>query len=167
MLTQEYLKTILLYDENTGLLTWLEERGPTKIGDVAGYINDRGYRSIGIDKKEYRAHRLAWLYMAGNWPEFQIDHKNRKRDDNRWSNLNSVTSLENKKNRCLQSNNSSGINGVVRCRKSNKWIAQIRSNGKYKYLGKFVTKLAAAYARHQANIDYGFSENHGTGGDYV
>jgi hypothetical protein len=42
---------------------------------------NNGYSSIGINKKSYKSHRLAWLYMCGYFPKnIDIDHENRVRD---------------------------------------------------------------------------------------
>lgn len=57
-------------------------------------MNVYGYRSIDIEGSKYLAHRLAWLYMTGEWPEYLIRHKNEKNDDNSWDNLVNTTPKE-------------------------------------------------------------------------
>lgn len=161
LLTQARLKEVLRYDIEDGSFRWIKSAGAVKAGNIAGSVTDRGYLSIGVDMRQYRAHRLAWLYMTGSFPVDQTDHINRNRLDNRWVNLREATSAENKRNRALQANNTSGSNGVVWNARNRKWVAQIKLNGEYKWLGSYMTKLAAAYARHQANINYGFELNHG------
>ncbi|WP_428999737.1 HNH endonuclease signature motif containing protein [Stenotrophomonas maltophilia] len=47
----------------------------------------------------YRQHRLAWLYMTGQWPSGEIDHINHDRSDNRWHNLRDVSHQANQQNR--------------------------------------------------------------------
>ena len=59
----------------------------TKKGDVAGYINDEGYRIINIDGKDYYSHDLAFMYMAGEFAKGKAEHINGKKDDDTWSNL--------------------------------------------------------------------------------
>ena len=85
-ITEARLKERLHYDPDTGIFTWLKmSRQPKRLGSVAGGRCD-GYIQIYLDGLIYRAHRLAWLYMTGEWPVGYLDHKNGVRDDNRWCN---------------------------------------------------------------------------------
>jgi hypothetical protein len=115
MLTQERLKEILKYSPETGEFVYLAPRkggSGIKSGDIAGDLCTYGYRRIGIDGKRYRACRLAWLYMTGEWPEKHIDHKNGIRSDDRWENLRPASVRENACNRTASQKNSIGIKGV-------------------------------------------------------
>ena len=117
MITQSELKELFYYDEETGNLTRLKaNNNRLKIGQVAGYVktdrHGKAYISIRIDRKDYLAHRLAWLYVHGEFPIDQIDHHDGNGTNNKLSNIHSVASLENHKNRRKQSNNTSGICGV-------------------------------------------------------
>lgn len=115
MLTQERLKEIIKYSPETGEFVYLAHRkggSGIKAGDVAGDLCMYGYRRIGIDGKRYRACRLAWLYMTGEWPEKHVDHKNGIRSDDRWENLRSASVRENAFNRGVSDRNSVGIKGV-------------------------------------------------------
>ena len=95
-LTQAELKALLHYDPETGKFTWLEQRGRQKAGDEAGaYSEALGYLLIGINGTRHYAHRLAWLYMTGEWPENVIDHEDRNGANNRFANLKSVTQKRN------------------------------------------------------------------------
>lgn len=72
MLTQEQLKELLNYDQETGVFTWRTQLGNPRIGAVAGTMAGKGEHKtlrIGIGGKSYLAHRLAWLYMHGEWPQ--------------------------------------------------------------------------------------------------
>ena len=90
-----------------------------------------------------------------NYPDdMVVDHINRNPLDNRRENLRICTQQENQFNHSIQSNNTSGIPGVVWHKRNNKWIAQIQINGKQKYLGSFKSKEEAAEARRQAEIEY-------------
>lgn len=138
MLTQTVLKEILHYDPVSGVFTW--RAAPTnKIlpGKVAGTENWIGYVHITLRRKKYLAHRLAWLYMHGNWPQYQLDHVNRIRSDNRIDNLRECSNSENHQNSGIYSNNMSGYPGVFWNKKASKWAAQIMSNGDRKFLGYF------------------------------
>lgn len=152
ILTQARLKELFSYDEQTGLFKRKTTVSPNaKIGDFAGSLSKKlGYLIIGIDKNQYYAHRLAWLYVKGEFPSGQIDHINRKRFDNRICNLRDVTSGQNKQNMSLRVDNKSGAKGVFWYEPRNKWIAYIRFNGKRYSLGYHVNFYDAIFARKKA-----------------
>jgi hypothetical protein len=94
------LRALLDYDPDTGVFTWRNPRTYWhKVGDVAGSVNGRGYRILGICGRYYAEHRLAWFYVHGAWPTHTIDHINRVRTDNRIANLRDVTMRENNLNK--------------------------------------------------------------------
>lgn len=150
ILTQSELKSLLHYDPKTGIFTWLVNRNRNaKAGDVVGSINNRGYMRLMINRKTYTFHRLAFLYMKGKFPKDQVDHKDRNKTNNAFSNLRECTPSENSRNRGLSSNNSTGCTGVIKVK--NKFQAQIHINEngskKSKYLGTYdsLEEAAAAY----------------------
>lgn len=89
---QETLKNLIIYDPETGVFTW------RSTGRIAGNNKREGRVRIRINYISYKAHRLAFLYMIGRWPEDQVDHINRDPSDNRWSNLREATSSQNRMN---------------------------------------------------------------------
>lgn len=94
-LTPERLRELLEYDPETGKFTWLRNRAFKALGGThAGYLNSNGYLRITVDDVSYAAHRLAWLYVHGRWPDKTIDHINRNKQDNRIANLRDVTHSE-------------------------------------------------------------------------
>jgi len=101
ILTQSELQHQLNYDPETGVFTWRNPllRSKMRPGDIAGRITQCGRRQIRIASGFYYASRLAWLYMTGEWPKDQIDHINRKRDDDRWINLREANQSQNSYNR--------------------------------------------------------------------
>lgn len=136
-LTQERLKELLDFDENTGVLRWRHSRGGWGAGRVAGTTMHDGYRRIGVDKRQYQAHELVWLWMTGEFPEFLIDHKDLDRDNNRFGNLRRATSSQNLANQAISQRNTSGFKGVSRIRANGRWLATIKVMGKSRYLGTF------------------------------
>ena len=93
-LNQETLKEVLNYDENTGIFT------NCKTGKIMGIGgNSHGYIALSIFGKRYLAHRIAWLYVYGEFPKNQIDHINHDKVDNRIENLRDITARENLKSR--------------------------------------------------------------------
>lgn len=165
MITQERLKELLHYNPETGAFTCLVSRGSVKAGSIPGgsfkVIGGKSYRALCIDDTRYLEHRLAWLYMHGHFPVYEIDHINGDGIDNRLCNLRSVTRLENRKNRRLQSNNTSGTNGVLWNKAARKWLAKITVDSKITHLGSFEDINDAIEARKEAEIKYGFHINHG------
>ena len=153
MITQDSLKELLSYDPETGVFVWRVSKGAAKAGSEAGGVNDRGYIQIRINRKPYFAHRLAWLYVHGYFPEHDIDHVNGIKTDNRLSNLRESSRQCNMQNQCMKSNNTSGIPGVCWHKAAKKWQAKIQISGKRIHLGFHETKKAAAAARYQFEQD--------------
>jgi hypothetical protein len=142
MLTQEELKLLVNYDQETGLFTWKVKR-QGKIKSNLGWITDKGYVEICIAGKRLKAHRWAWFYVYGELPK-QIDHINCNKTDNRLCNLRIVTNKQNHENRGAQKNNTSGFKGVTHF--ENKWRSQIMHNRKNYYIGLFDTAKEAHIA---------------------
>ena len=172
-MTQDYLKLLLSYDEKTGVFTWrvrpiatfADRRGSLTwnkryAGNVAGSPDNKGYLRINFGGMKYKSHRLAWLYVYGEWPE-TIDHINGVKSDNRIENLRDVSFKENMRNRPMTSKNQTGANGVELRKGRKKYISSISINRKWIYLGSFDSLADAEIARVNANKLYGFHENHG------
>lgn len=154
-LTQVRLKEMLDYNPDTGMLQWRVRRNGVKPEKDAGYIMpDQGYRVIGIDRRVHKAHRLAWLWMTGEWPNCQIDHINCDRADNRWANLRSASNSENQRNAGARSSNRVGLKGAHYCSGRDRWRSKIVVNGKTTWLGTFKTPEDAhfAYSRMAAKL---------------
>lgn len=160
-LTQARLKELLHYDPETGTFTWrLTRTGQGLKGSIAGSRTREGYNAICIEGKTYKAHRLAFFYMLGEWP-IQSDHINHIRHDNRWCNLLSVTNKQNARNRTINSKNTSGHMGVSFNKQTSQWAAYIKVDQKRIHLGLHDDKSDAITARKAAEIKYGFHPNHG------
>jgi hypothetical protein len=153
MITADELRKLLDYDRETGVFTWRVSAGRVARHSKAGRVHVRGYIEIKICKRIYKAHRLAWLYVYGEWPPHEIDHVNLDQSDNRLSNLRSATRSQNGANRSLQVNNTSGARGVTWDRQHKRWKAQIKVNGKQKNLGLFLDKNEAAGAYKLAAVE--------------
>ena len=154
---QARLKELLHYDPETGKWTWLIAKAPNaKVGDIAGYINGHGYRYIKIDDKQYKSSRLAWLYQEGYFPEYDIDHKDRVKNNDVWKNLRHATRSCNMKNIGIRSNNTSGITGVYRRKDGNKWAAYIGARENKINLGNFTNFTDAVRARYEAEKKYNY-----------
>lgn len=131
------LHEMLHYDLETGNFRWKQSRGRAASNSAAGTISGSGYIHIRLEGKIYQAHRLAWLYVYGEFPSKYIDHANRIKTDNRICNLREVTKSQNAQNTLVSKANTSGIKGVNWCKRDKKWRASIKLNGKFKSLGYF------------------------------
>lgn len=185
-ITQEYVKEALEYDPETGIFKWRLDRPDHHFKDwrgrngfirnispdrVAGNLqqpterNPCSYIVIGLSEKLYRAHRLAWLYVYGDWPSEDVDHINLDTTDNRIENLRLSLDKLNHRNRSRYKNNTSGISGVSFHAKLNKWQAEGQQviDGKRvrHYLGVFASFFDACAARKSWELRFGYSENHG------
>lgn len=147
LITAPELREMIHYDPETGLFTWRKGRGNNRRlpGDPAGCLSRRGYIVICIKYRLYSAHRLAWLYMTGEWPTPGVDHANGNKADNRWLNLREATPNQNQANRRLQKEQ-----GIVWKPRNNAWQAHIHINGKQKYLGLFKDRADAISAYEKA-----------------
>lgn len=143
-ITQSLLRALLDYNPDTGVFVWRECNGRRRDldGRIAGFQNKSGYLIIGVLGKPYMAHRLAWLYMMGSWPEAHIDHINMVKADNRWGNLRAATKSENGANSVARGR--SGLKGAYYNAKCNCWYSRLKK----RYLGAFPTAEAA----HQAFV---------------
>lgn len=163
-LTQERLMKLLQYDKATGEFTWLVRKGSRAAkGAVAGSGDGQGYIHIAIDGTYHRAHRLAWLYCHGRWPDGQLDHLNHRRDDNRLSNLREVSHSDNQRNASRCRNNTSGEQGISYESGRQRWRVQVSAlgTGRRKHVGYFSTMHEAIAARDTAYALNGYHANHG------
>lgn len=152
MITQEYLRTILHYNPETGIFIWkIQMSNRMKIGEIAGFINNHGYVRIGIKGRICNGHTLAWLYVYGEWVK-HLDHKNRNKSDNRICNLRLADKSKNACNSKDKSNNTSGQRGVRFYR--NAWKARIKVGYEEIHLGTFDTKEQATQAYIDASRHY-------------
>jgi len=131
MITQQRLKQLLDYNPATGVFTWIKSaRGVKRSKNrVAGCVRTppwEPYIVIRVDRVLYLAHRLAWLWFYGTWPQNEIDHIDCNPSNNAIQNLRTATSSDNKGNARTSKANTSGYKGVSVHQKTGSWRARIR-----------------------------------------
>ena len=154
----ERIRTTLQYDPESGWLTWIVQRMRIKAGTRAGTVwtspaSGRKVRKIcfGRGTKEVFVkyeHHVAWFLHTGEWPEMEIDHKDRDATNNKWDNLRLCTPVQQRINYGLRRNNTSGAQGVFWRERDKSFSSKIVANYKIHNLGTFKTfeKAKAAYA---------------------
>lgn len=158
-LTVERLRQALDYDRETGVFSWALPRIGMRAGTIAGSPHPGGYVAIRLDGRTYLAHRLAWLWVYGEWPALEIDHIDGDRANNAISNLRDVPRYMNSQNK-KQANRDSKTGYLGVCRIPKGWKAQIGANGVHHNLGTYPTPeeaheayLAAKRALHPGYVD--------------
>jgi hypothetical protein len=159
MVTQERLKQLLHYDPVTGVFTRIQSSRSDRLGQQPGSRNTKGHIQIRIDGKLYVAHRLAWLYVNGQFPINQLDHIDGDKTNNKFGNLRTATNKQNQENVPLQTNNTSGYRGVSFDKRVNKFRAYVCHNRKNITIGLFATGEDAAIAARSVR-DQLFTHHH-------
>jgi hypothetical protein len=156
-ITQEQLKSVLHYEPETGefrvINDWNRVEGLG--GNPCRDWHPSGYYTICLFGNEFKAHRLAWLYMTGEMPKIYIDHINGNRKDNRFKNLRECDHPLNAQNqRKSHRDNKSGYLGVTFVKETGRFKAGITTHKKYKHLGCFATaeEAHAAYMKAKKEL---------------
>lgn len=125
------------------------------LNDVTGKIlkprnHSGGYLNVclcnGI-KKQFFVHRLvAHHFCEKNNHQVEVDHIDRDKTNNHFSNLRWVTKSQNGRNKPKKFGATSQYVGVHFFKRTAKWQARLKLNGKAKHLGFFDTEEEAAHA---------------------
>lgn len=168
-LNQTIVKALFSYDPEEGLLRWRNPSGRYEripAGAVAGGTsNKEGYRYVTINGRLYRASRLIWLWMTGEWPPHQVDHRDRDTGNDKWENLRLADGSQNKANcRKYQGKpKSSLLKGVqaVQKRHSIRYRATATKDGVRENLGSFDTEEEAheAYLKRAKELHGEFASD--------
>lgn len=145
MLTQARLHELIRYDHQTGQFFWRKIRkGVSSTDQPAGCVGANGYIYISVDNNKLLAHRIAWLYVYGEWPDYHLDHINHNTQDNRIENLRDAPRAINMHNqRKAHVDSLTGFMGVTFEKARNLYVAKITVNRKSVFVGRFKTAQAA------------------------
>lgn len=158
-LSANELKRHVEYDPLTGIFTRLMKEPSTRLartwntrygGQPAGWTNERGYVEVSINGKVHLGHRLAWLYMTGEWPVAEVDHVNGEPSDNRWANLRAASRRQNAMNTKIRSHSKTGVKGVHYYPQWDRYQAKITVAGHCKSLGYYATADEAGSVYQEA-----------------
>jgi hypothetical protein len=152
-ITAENVRELFHYDPFTGQLVWKVRPSfrVRYIGAEVGWIGDNGYRRMEFKCQPYFVHRVIWLWMTGEWPKHDVDHRDLNRANNKWKNLREATRAQNAWNVRPRKIHK----GVYRQKNKGKrlWVARIIANGATYHLGNFTSKEEAAVAYQEAAAD--------------
>lgn len=149
-LTAERLRELVSYDADTGIMRWIARGKGRRVGDAVGARNSKGALVTKINQTILYVHRLAWLYMTGEWPAVLVDHINGDPADNRWCNLRAADYIQNGHNRKRHRNNTSGFKNVAWDKKNSRWEVILWKDGKNHRIGRFLDKADAIAASREA-----------------
>lgn len=138
MFNLDLFREYLSYDPETGVFRWIKRpANAVRVGDIAENKNTDGYCGVRLKGTHVFLHRLAWAFCYGHLPDFQIDHKNLDRGDNRIANLRKSCPTTNSHNRKRPTTNTSGHKSVFWIKRDSRWLAFVVCNGKRHYGGHF------------------------------
>ncbi len=118
---------------------------------LKGAVNNYGYKQVNLSKtgivKSFKVHQLVASHFLNhkiNGYENVVNHIDFNRLNNSFDNLEIVSPRENTNKQHIKS--SSIYTGVAWDKRKNKWISQIYTNGKLRFLGYFKTESEASNA---------------------
>jgi hypothetical protein len=138
------LRATFLYCPLSGNLSYYS-------GELAGFIDKRGYRVVKFEGRQIFAHNIAWALMTGAFPKGTVDHRDLDGANNRWGNLREASEAQQQVNRRLFKNNKTGFRGVYM--DHGRFRAMVRIDGKTIHLGSFGTAAEAAAVVQKARED--------------
>jgi len=147
------LKELVSYDAETGVISWKKPRTKVSVGTECGTVKPNGYRVIAIMGHLYRAHRLAWFYQTGEWPETEMDHINGVRSDNRFSNLRLASRSQNGFNKAIRKDSKVGHKNVISYPNWGIHYARFQVRGTTHSFGPFKTVDEAAAVAIEKRIE--------------
>lgn len=123
------------YNDALGGLVWKSHKNPKRpwppLGTLVGGDDGNGYRMCLVLGHKFKVHQVVWLLCTGSLPESSVDHVDRDRQNNRFTNLRLCTDLENIQNISTSLDQLAGSKLNVR----GKYSAVVQYKGKKHYFG--------------------------------
>jgi hypothetical protein len=136
-MTAKRARELFDYDLQTGVLSWRSTGLPAGRSSTS-----HPYLVVYADRQKLYVHRLAWLWMTGEWPAV-VDHIDGDSLRNAWANLRNTSQAWNMQNRHRpNARKRPGLLGVKQ-RTPTTWQAQLRLNKRTVHLGTFDSPEAA------------------------
>lgn len=155
MLTQKQLQKELVYDLSTGEFHRRIARcNRVEIGDLVGTLDSHGYLQIRVSGRLYLGNRLAWLYMTGDWPPLDIEHRDNVRSNNRWHNLRLTTRVRNGMNRRCRKDSLTKMKNIMQCGEGGRYRVRVSVGRRRVHVGYFDTLKEAEEAHVRAAVRY-------------
>lgn len=147
---------VIKYDETSPtLLTWQRDVGKMKAGSPAGTLGNTHYPKIKYKGKGYYIHNVVFFLHNQDVPfpvkGLVVDHIDRNKRNNHYSNLRLATVRENAQNKLT---GRIKLKGAFFKKHLNKWCSQIVVDGKTKHLGYFDTDKEAHEAYVSASKEF-------------
>lgn len=148
--SQEILIELFTYDPELGVLKHKIFKNPAvKVGAIAGHLKADGYIDVSVNGKTYYASRIIWMMMTGEDPgDLYVDHVDRDRSNNRWSNLRLATRPQQMWNRKLRGK------GYCFDKQRQRWIVRVFINGQRLWGGRYVTEEEARKAAEALRLKH-------------
>jgi hypothetical protein len=143
-ITQERVKELFDYHPSGNLIRKVRMAVRSPAGSMPTTV-ENGYLVTCIEGKNFKVHRLIFLWHHGYLPE-QVDHRNGDPSDSRIENLRAATQAQNQKNRRIHKNNTTGFKGVYWREKEQRWYVSICSDNKIYFLGRYGSLIDAVAA---------------------
>ena len=139
---QDVLLNLFEYDPESGDIKHKTYKSSqAQAGDTAGCLKSDGYRHLQINGRLYYESRIIWMMMTGEDPgDLYVDHKDRDRRNNRWSNLRLATRPQQMWNRRMPGK------GYCFDKQRQMWAVRVLVNGKRLWGGRHPTEELACKA---------------------
>jgi hypothetical protein len=165
IVTAQMARERLIYDPETGDFWWRISPGRNRKAGDRAWSMSRGRKTVRLGGARHPASSVAWLYVRGEWPATEIDHRDRDKSNDAFNNLREATPQKNCMNQGARVNSSTGYRGVSPVPGKSYFQCRISADGHRYNLGLYPSaEFAAAAYRIAAAGMHGDFAGDGNGG---